>query len=83
MKSIEDDPKVPRRKTSKALTRFLNLHPHNLRQKVEIVIEHFRSFTKNKIGGRAKAMIVTVQGCTLSDTNRPLISISKRKDIRI
>jgi type I restriction enzyme R subunit len=59
VKSIEDDPNVPRRKTSKALTRFLNLHPHNIRQKVEIIIEHFRTFTKTKIGGRAKAMIVT------------------------
>ena len=59
VKSIEDDPNVPRRKTSKALTRFLNLHPHNLNQKAEIIIEHFRAFTKNKIGGRAKAMIVT------------------------
>lgn len=59
VKSIEDDPNVPRRKTSKALTRFLNLHPHNIRQKVEIIIEHFRTYTKNKIGGRAKAMIVT------------------------
>ena len=59
VKSIEDDPKVPRRKTSKALSRFLNLHPHNLRQKVEIIIEHFRVFTRSKIGGRAKAMIVT------------------------
>ncbi len=59
VKSTEEDPKVPKRKTSKALTRFLNLHPHNLRQKVEVIVEHFRLYTKNKIGGRAKAMIVT------------------------
>lgn len=59
IKSVEEDPKVPRRKASKALTRFLSLHPHNLRQKTEIIIEHFRNYTKEKIGGRAKAMIVT------------------------
>ena len=59
VKSVEEDPKVPRRKTAKALARFLNLHPHNLRQKVEVIVEHFRHYTKNKIGGRAKAMIVT------------------------
>lgn len=59
VKSIEEDPNVPKRKTSKALTRFLNLHPHNLRQKIEIIVEHFRKYTKEKIGGRAKAMIVT------------------------
>lgn len=59
IKSIEEDPKVPKRKASRALTRFLSLHPYNLRQKTEIIIEHFRNYTKNKIGGRAKAMIVT------------------------
>jgi type I restriction enzyme R subunit len=59
IKSIEDDPKVPRRKTAKKLARFLSLHPHNIAQKVEIMIEHFRTHTKHKIGGRAKAMVVT------------------------
>ncbi len=59
IKSVEDDPNVPRRKASIALARFVNLHPHNLRQKVEIMIEHFREFTRHKIGGRAKAMVVT------------------------
>lgn len=59
IKSIENDPNVPKRKTARALTRFINLHPHNLRQKVELIIEHFRNYTKSKLGGRAKAMIVT------------------------
>lgn len=59
IKSIEDDPKVPRRKAALALARFVNLHPYNLRQKVEVMIEHFREFTRSKIGGRAKAMVVT------------------------
>lgn len=59
IKSIEEDPRVPRRKAAKELARFVNLHPHNLRQKVEIIIEHFREFTRTKIGGRAKAMVVT------------------------
>lgn len=59
VKSIQDDPNVPRRKASIALAKFVNLHPHNLRQKVEVIIEHFRHSTRNKIGGRAKAMVVT------------------------
>ncbi len=59
IKSVEDDPNVPRKKASVALARFVNLHPHNLRQKVEIMVEHFREFTRHKIGGRAKAMVVT------------------------
>jgi type I restriction enzyme, R subunit len=59
VKSIADDPNVPQREAAKALARFLSLHPHNLRQKVEVIVEHFRTFTKHKIGGRAKAMVVT------------------------
>jgi len=59
VKAIADDPSVPQREAARALTRFLAFHPHNLRQKVEVIVEHFRSFTKHKIGGRAKAMVVT------------------------
>jgi type I restriction enzyme R subunit len=59
IKTIQDDPEVPRRKAAKALARFINFHPHNLRQKVELIVEHFRNYTKKKIGGRAKAIIVT------------------------
>ncbi len=59
VKSIADDPEVPQREAAKALARFLSLHPHNLRQKVEVIVEHFRNLTRHKIGGRAKAMVVT------------------------
>ena len=59
LKSIEDDPNVPKRKTARALARFVSFHPHNLRQKVEVIVEHYRKHSKYKIGGRAKAMIVT------------------------
>ena len=59
IKKIEDDPEVPRRKTARALARFVDLHDHNITQKVEIIIEHFRNHTIHKIGGRAKAMVVT------------------------
>ena len=59
IKLSQDDPELPRRKTAQALMRFVELHPHNIGQKVEIIIEHFRSHTRHKIGGRAKAMVVT------------------------
>ena len=59
VKAIADDPSVPQREAARALTGFLAFHPHNLRQKVEVIIEHFRTFTKHKIGGRAKAMVMT------------------------
>ncbi len=58
-KKIEEDPEYDKTQGTKALARFESLHPHNIAQKTEIIIEHFRDITKNKIGGKAKAMVVT------------------------
>ena len=60
IKSIEDDPEVDKRKAAQALARFMSLHPHNIAQKTEVMLEHFRTFTRHKIGGRAKAMVATI-----------------------
>lgn len=59
LKASEDDPNVERKKAARALARFLKLHPHNIAQKTEVMIEHFHAATQHKIGGRAKAMVVT------------------------
>ena len=59
VQSVEDDPEVERKRAAKALARFMSLHPHNIAQKTEVIIEHFRKYTAHKIGGRAKAMLVT------------------------
>ena len=59
LKASEDDPNVERKKAARALARFLKLHPHNIAQKTEVMIEHFNAATQHKIGGRAKAMVVT------------------------
>ena len=59
LKACEDDPNVERKKAALALARFMRLHPHNIAQKTEVMIEHFQAVTRHKIGGRAKAMVVT------------------------
>lgn len=59
IKSCEDDPNVERKKAARALARFLRLHPHNIAQKTEVMVEHFQAVTRHRIGGRAKAMVVT------------------------
>ena len=59
VKAIADDPQVTKSKAAKALARFMSLHPHNIAQKTEVMLEHFHAFTRHKIGGRAKAMVVT------------------------
>ena len=58
-KQIEDDPKVNKKKAARAIGRFMSLHPHNLAQKTEVMVEHFRQVVSKKIGGKAKAMVVS------------------------
>ncbi|MNK04811.1 Type I restriction enzyme [compost metagenome] len=58
-KEIQDDPEINKKQASTAIARFLSLHPHNLSQKTEVMIEHFRQIVSKKIGGKAKAMVVT------------------------
>jgi len=58
-KAIEEDPEVNKKKAARAIGRFLSLHPHNLAQKTEVIIEHFRQVVAKQIGGKAKAMLVT------------------------
>ena len=58
-KKIEDDPEVNKTKAAIAIARFLTLHPHNLSQKTEVMVEHFRRVVSRKINGHAKAMLVT------------------------
>lgn len=58
-KKIEEDPEFESAKATKALSRFVSLHPHNIEQKTEIIVEHFRKVTSKKINGQAKAMVVT------------------------
>ena len=59
LKACEDDPNVERKRAARALARFVRLHPHNVAQKTEVMVEHFHSATRHRIGGRAKAMVVT------------------------
>lgn len=59
LKSCADDPKVERKQAARALARFMRLHPHNIAQKTEVMVEHFQAVTRHRIGGQAKAMVVT------------------------
>lgn len=59
IQKVEADPEVPRRKAARALARFVEFHDYEIAQKVEVIVEHFRTHSRHKIGGRAKAMVVT------------------------
>ncbi len=59
VKAVEDDPNLPRKKAARALAKFMSLHPHNIEQKTEVMVEHFRRKVRGHLGGLAKAMVVT------------------------
>jgi type I restriction enzyme, R subunit len=59
VRASETDPNVERKQAAKALARFMRLHPYNIAQKTEVMVEHFNAVTRHKMGGKAKAMVVT------------------------
>ncbi len=59
IKTIPDNPQLDTAAGVKAIRKYETLHPHNISQKASIVLEHFRNVTRYKIGGKAKAMLVT------------------------
>lgn len=55
----EDGELVDESAATKGMMRWVKLHPTNIAQKVQVIIEHFESNVKQLLGGRAKAMVVT------------------------
>ncbi|WFU39011.1 type I restriction endonuclease [Bradyrhizobium sp. CB82] len=53
-----DDKEVERDAALKGIMRWVRLHPYNISQKVQIVVEHFRESVAPLLEGRAKAMVV-------------------------
>lgn len=58
-KEIEEDPTLQTNEAKRQIARFIQLHEVNIGQRVEIIIEHFRTSVMQELGGRAKAMVVT------------------------
>ena len=60
-KTVEDDPKFDTKKAQRKLRRFVEGHDHAIRLKAEIMVDHFHDqvLARNKIGGHARAMVVT------------------------
>lgn len=58
-KNIPHNPDVPESKALKLIRRFEKLHPYNIAQKTQIIVETFHEITKKKIGGKGKMMVVT------------------------
>jgi type I restriction enzyme R subunit len=56
-REIEDE-EVERSAAMKGIMRWVRLHPYNISQKVQIVVEHFRENVQPLLNGHAKAMVV-------------------------
>ncbi len=61
IKTVEDDPEFDTKKAKKKLRRYVESHEHAIRQKTEIMVDHFHDqvFAKQKVGGQARAMVIT------------------------
>jgi type I restriction enzyme R subunit len=61
IKTVEGDPMFDKKRAQKKLRLFVESNEYAIKQKAEIIVEHFHSdvISKGKIGGRARAMVVT------------------------
>jgi type I restriction enzyme R subunit len=53
-----DETEVERSTAVKGLMRWVRLHPYNISQKVQVVVEHFRDNVQPLLKGHAKSMVV-------------------------
>ena len=60
-KTVEDDPLFDANKAQKKLRRYVESHDHAIREKAEIMVDHFHAqvIGHRKIGGHARAMVIT------------------------
>ncbi len=54
-----EDQEVDSKQARTKLARWVRLHPYNISQKVEVIVEHFRDQVRHLLNGQAKAMVVT------------------------
>lgn len=58
-KKLVDEKRVDNQQAKRALARWMALHPTNVTQKVQFIIEHFSKNVAHLLNGTAKAMVVT------------------------
>jgi type I restriction enzyme R subunit len=61
VKTVEGDPEFDTKRAKKKLRRYVESHDHAIQLKAEIMVDHFHEqvLALNKIGGQARAMVVT------------------------
>ena len=61
MKTVEDDPMFDKKRAQKKLRSFVESDSYTISQKAQMMVDHFHEqvIAKGKIGGQARAMVVT------------------------
>lgn len=59
VKKVEDDPQFDKGKAPKRIRAFVERQPETVEAKSRIIVEHFCTKVFKKIGGKARAMVVT------------------------
>ena len=75
-----DDKKVDPAKAQSLLARFALLHEKTVDQHAQVIVEHFVTHTLGRIGGRAKAMVVTGSRLAAVETVRAIRSYIKDRE---
>ena len=58
-KEVEEDPRCKTSEAKRQIARFVELHETNIAQRIEVIVEHFRTTVMSELGGKAKAMVIT------------------------
>ncbi len=61
VKAIEEDPEFDKKQAAKKIRAFVEAQPETIQQKAAVIVEHFHTqvIDKGKVGGQARAMVVT------------------------
>lgn len=59
VKKVEDEPEFDKHKSPKRIRSFVERQPETIEAKSRIIVEHFSTKVFKKIGGKARAMVVT------------------------
>jgi len=57
--TAKEDKEFPESRVKSALMKWVDLHPHSIREKTQIILEHFVNHTENEIAGKSRGMLVT------------------------
>ncbi|MFD7709723.1 type I restriction endonuclease subunit R [Streptomyces sp. NPDC059786] len=75
-----DEKEVDPSKANSLLARFALTHEHTVSQHAQVIVEHFVTHTRGRLGGRAKSMVVTASRQSAVEMARAIKSYIADRD---